>query len=223
MKITILHFILKCGQKVNQCAKLNWATTMKYLSLPGGTGSNGNSRWRFKSTTVKAFVLCLFGFSALFITYQLIYYVNLTEYQSQESQSRQFALLHKNSDDKPVIAEVEVVEDGLVPKDDSLVVIGGITGDNHRGGGGARKKGKPLVSLTGGRLIGVKPTDLHLYQDQQLNDRIFFQCFDTHKKITWEKVNDDYCDCPLDGSDEPSTSACLSGKFYCLRRDETKG
>lgn len=28
-------------------------------------------------------------------------------------------------------------------------------------------------------------------------------------------MNDDYCDCPQDGSDEPSTSACPVGRFYC--------
>lgn len=28
-------------------------------------------------------------------------------------------------------------------------------------------------------------------------------------------LNDDYCDCPLDGRDEPLTSACNSGIFQC--------
>lgn len=33
-------------------------------------------------------------------------------------------------------------------------------------------------------------------------------------KISFDRVNDNYCDCP-DGSDEPGTSACSNGYFYC--------
>jgi len=28
-------------------------------------------------------------------------------------------------------------------------------------------------------------------------------------------VNDNYCDCPFDGRDEPGTSACMNGNFFC--------
>jgi protein kinase C substrate 80K-H len=41
-----------------------------------------------------------------------------------------------------------------------------------------------------------------------------FLCFDNSKTIAFSQVNDDYCDCP-DGSDEPGTSACPNGIFYC--------
>ncbi|CAH8547910.1 unnamed protein product [Schistosoma turkestanicum] len=41
-----------------------------------------------------------------------------------------------------------------------------------------------------------------------------FTCLDGSSAISWWKVNDDYCDC-RDGSDEPGTSACLNGRFFC--------
>lgn len=41
-----------------------------------------------------------------------------------------------------------------------------------------------------------------------------FTCFDNSLTIPFVQVNDNYCDCP-DGSDEPGTSACPNGLFYC--------
>ncbi|TGZ73797.1 hypothetical protein CRM22_001320 [Opisthorchis felineus] len=41
-----------------------------------------------------------------------------------------------------------------------------------------------------------------------------FKCLDGSGVVAWYQVNDDYCDC-LDGSDEPGTSACVNGQFFC--------
>lgn len=37
-----------------------------------------------------------------------------------------------------------------------------------------------------------------------------------HKLKSSTMVNDNYCDCEVDGSDEPLTSACTHGEFVCV-------
>ena len=44
-----------------------------------------------------------------------------------------------------------------------------------------------------------------------------FKCRHSGKILTADKFNDDYCDCPEDGSDEPLTNACDNSKFICKR------
>ncbi|MEW5299998.1 MAG: hypothetical protein WDW36_002962 [Sanguina aurantia] len=58
---------------------------------------------------------------------------------------------------------------------------------------------------------GVDPAFSSLFKGPE------FACRDGSKKIPASRVNDDYCDC-ADGSDEPGTSACYYGRFYCMNR-----
>eukprot|EP00730_Choanoeca_flexa_P012721 TRINITY_DN4556_c0_g1_i2.p1 TRINITY_DN4556_c0_g1~~TRINITY_DN4556_c0_g1_i2.p1 ORF type:complete len:471 (+),score=148.40 TRINITY_DN4556_c0_g1_i2:28-1440(+) len=57
-------------------------------------------------------------------------------------------------------------------------------------------------------LRGVRPSEQSKYQGSH------FTCENNGKNLPISAVNDDYCDCS-DGSDEPGTSACSNGVFYC--------
>lgn len=44
-----------------------------------------------------------------------------------------------------------------------------------------------------------------------------FTCLDRSRVLDASAVNDDFCDC-ADGSDEPGTSACPAGRFWCVNK-----
>eukprot|EP00262_Sarcandra_glabra_P010152 TRINITY_DN2507_c0_g1_i1.p1 TRINITY_DN2507_c0_g1~~TRINITY_DN2507_c0_g1_i1.p1 ORF type:complete len:621 (-),score=154.43 TRINITY_DN2507_c0_g1_i1:203-2065(-) len=56
--------------------------------------------------------------------------------------------------------------------------------------------------------LGIAPQDEKYYKSE------IIKCKDGSKKFTKAQLNDDFCDCS-DGTDEPGTSACPEGKFYC--------
>lgn len=58
---------------------------------------------------------------------------------------------------------------------------------------------------------GIDPQKAQLYVSK--NDK--FTCFDGKKLLKYSQLNDDFCDC-ADASDEPGTSACTNGRFYCI-------
>jgi len=60
------------------------------------------------------------------------------------------------------------------------------------------------------QLMGVPPHRLKIYQTS-LESGSFACLSQPEQRIPISQVNDDYCDCPLDGSDEPGTAACASG------------
>ncbi|KAL9140620.1 hypothetical protein ABFS82_14G049100 [Erythranthe guttata] len=61
-------------------------------------------------------------------------------------------------------------------------------------------------------LLGVSPEDENYFKGFSTSSMI--KCKDGSKKFNKSQLNDDFCDCS-DGSDEPGTSACPNGKFYC--------
>jgi len=70
-----------------------------------------------------------------------------------------------------------------------------------------RDKNNRTVSLR-----GTRDQDIAKYLPN-INGK--FVCFVSKKEIEFVKVNDNYCDCPIDGSDEPGTNACNNGFFNC--------
>lgn len=49
---------------------------------------------------------------------------------------------------------------------------------------------------------------------QMINRAAPFRCDNGETLLRMRHLNDDYCDCK-DGSDEPGSSACPGGKFFC--------
>ncbi|CAJ2650368.1 unnamed protein product [Trifolium pratense] len=58
-------------------------------------------------------------------------------------------------------------------------------------------------------LLGIAPQDEKYFKSSDV-----IKCKDGSANFNKDQLNDDFCDCP-DGTDEPGTSACPHGKFYC--------
>ena len=63
-------------------------------------------------------------------------------------------------------------------------------------------------------VIGIDPSLSHSYVPDQDHQ---FKCLSSSRSIPFEWINDDYCDCQQDGSDEPATGACQNSKFFCTQ------
>lgn len=62
-----------------------------------------------------------------------------------------------------------------------------------------------------GIIKGVFYAHMPKYRPDSNHD---FKCLKSEQRIPFENLNDDFCDCE-DGTDEPSTNACVNGTFYC--------
>lgn len=76
-------------------------------------------------------------------------------------------------------------------------------------------KHSKLVKDKDGNTVSLRGTNSQDIGKYLPNLRGNFICIASKKEIDFLKINDNYCDCPLDGSDEPGTNACNNGVFYC--------
>lgn len=70
-----------------------------------------------------------------------------------------------------------------------------------------------LLTFTGSAfsipaMLGINPQEKGYYESKKI------MCKDGFKSFSRDRLNDNFCDC-ADGTDEPGTSACPEGKFYC--------
>ncbi|CAE6424202.1 unnamed protein product [Rhizoctonia solani] len=72
----------------------------------------------------------------------------------------------------------------------------------------------PTLALGNKPPTGVSPQSASMYAPIVSTNPATWKCLDGSKTILYSAINDDFCDCP-DGSDEPGTSACPNGAFYC--------
>ncbi|KAJ6430779.1 hypothetical protein OIU84_018320 [Salix udensis] len=70
------------------------------------------------------------------------------------------------------------------------------------------KSASPVVPKN--PFLGIPPQDDNHYKTSSNT----IKCKDGSATFTIVQLNDDFCDCP-DATDEPGTSACPGGKFYC--------
>eukprot|EP01097_Dermamoeba_algensis_P009571 TRINITY_DN6781_c0_g1_i1.p1 TRINITY_DN6781_c0_g1~~TRINITY_DN6781_c0_g1_i1.p1 ORF type:complete len:232 (-),score=51.63 TRINITY_DN6781_c0_g1_i1:72-767(-) len=71
-----------------------------------------------------------------------------------------------------------------------------------------------LVANSVPLLRGVHPKDASRYS------AVTYKCKGGERSLPRHQLNDDFCDCPLHGDDEPGTSACSEGKFFCPRDEK---
>ena len=69
-------------------------------------------------------------------------------------------------------------------------------------------------------LVGIDPKYYGYYKAASKSGK--FKCIASGEVIPWRHVNDDYCDCKDDGSDEPRSTACsffvVQQFFYCTSK-----
>nr|XP_045583391.1 uncharacterized protein LOC123746138 [Procambarus clarkii] len=171
-----------------------------------------------RQTVVGALVVA----TVLFIVYQFTFVAELSE--SNKPRQHHPNSLKRHVDKTDSTKQKSLGKYKLHPKDVQVLKTDGESKKSMKGeSGSVLKEQQPPPARNTGKTKGVSnPDDLVHSQGKkgagsQAGLRTTFKCVTSGKVISQSKVNDDYCDCPEDGSDEPRTNACVNGKFSCLK------
>ncbi|XP_032684323.1 uncharacterized protein LOC116850309 [Odontomachus brunneus] len=142
---------------------------------------------RLQRKRLKYTLVCVLVAAVIFVMHQLLYF---TELNSQNTNVGKL-IVGSLKDSHRVIVGNKDTSKWQQPQHSKLI----------------REKNGRTVSLRGSR-----DQDVGKYLP---NANGKFVCFAEKTEIDFTRINDDYCDCPADGSDEPGTNACNNGFFYC--------
>lgn len=140
---------------------------------------------RFLRKKFKYTLICVFVVAVIFVVHQLFYFKQLNQ-----------AVRGKLISDS-VRTSKYIITNKIISK------------------GNESSMNAKLIQDKNGRIVslhGTRDMDILKYVP---NSEGKFICFVSKTEIDFEKINDNYCDCPEDGSDEPGTNACNNGVFYC--------
>ena len=157
--------------------------------------------------------------TVLFIVYQFTFVAELTE--SAKPQKHDTAGQHERQSQQ--VARQRQLDNQDIkqnhPRDVRLRKAGEISDRKTEVGGEGNNKGisggnaKPNSALSKTN----SQNDIQNVKETKAKQESTFRCEKSGKLIRVEQINDNYCDCPEDGSDEPRTNACANGKFICLK------
>jgi len=155
--------------------------------------------WILKLWYHKGLKICLLCATLLFIIYQLVYFIQLNT-----EQSTSFLQINKGRIN-PKFSDISLYLKDYQDRNKQ----------NHTTDFKHKYK-EQFNKIPGGSkllpVLGIRQRDAQLYKS---NANGTFRCLQSKVVISYDKVNDDYCDCPEDGSDEPGTNACENGVFHC--------
>lgn len=166
-----------------------------------------------RQTVIGALVMA----TVLYIAYQFIFVAELTESSKPQQRDEGTQQAARRRHQQELLLKKH-------PKDLRPKTVNDLP--NH-GGAAAEGNGKGNSDADGKRDAtgkkAVAQNDIKSVEEAKGKQKLknTFKCEKSGKIISVEKLNDNYCDCPEDGSDEPRTNACANGRFTCLKHTKS--